>query len=66
MTVHGQVQVNTVDDPAEAVLAGSPLGKPFLRLEFPDGVVVNITTNLAEMIGGCGSGLRQRHEAQGR
>lgn len=41
-------------------------GKPYLRLEFPDGVVVQITTNLAEMIGGAGAGARQRFEDQKR
>ena len=38
------------------------IGKPYLRLEFPDGMTIDITTNLAEMIGGCGKGARERYE----
>lgn len=35
-------------------------GKPFIRLSFPQGPVVHITTNLAEMIGGAGMGAAVR------
>ena len=28
----------------------------------PDGMTIDITTNLAEMIGGCGKGARERYE----
>lgn len=52
--------VAVVDDPAE--LDRSPKRKPFLRVVFDDGTVVEMTTNLAEMIGGAGAGLRMREE----
>jgi hypothetical protein len=61
MVVQGHAQINIVDDPTEIREHGSPKNKPFLRVRFDDGTVVNITTNLAEMIGGCGAGVRQRH-----
>jgi hypothetical protein len=49
------------------IVHGDPhTGKPFLRLTFPDGVVINITTNIAEMIGGAGAGARLRYEDQQR
>ena len=35
--------------------------KPYLEIDF-NGVTVNISTNLAEMIGGLGKGARLRHE----
>lgn len=36
-------------------------GKPYLEVTFGD-VVVCMTTNLAEMLGGAGSGTRKRFE----
>ena len=35
--------------------------KPYLEIDF-NGVTINISTNLAEMIGGVGKGARLRHE----
>lgn len=61
MTVQGIARIEVIDDPGEIAVSGSPDGKPFLRVGFADGVTVDITTNLAEMIGGCGAGLRQRY-----
>lgn len=63
MTVHGHAVLLLIDDPAEiAKAADPPKGKPFLHLTFDDGTTVAITTNLAEMIGGAGAGLRKRWE----
>lgn len=60
--VQAVCDVLVIENPEE--LALSPAGKPFLRLSFPNGIKVDITTNLAEMIGGCGAGLRLRLEDQ--
>jgi hypothetical protein len=61
MTVHGVCDVEIIDDPRITEIV-SPHGKPFLRLRFNNNVVLDITTNLAEMIGGAGAGLRLREE----
>lgn len=61
MKIHTSAQIDLIDDEVEIRKVGSPLGKPFLRMTFGD-QTVDITTNLAEMIGGAGSGLRKRHE----
>jgi hypothetical protein len=61
--VYQMVDVAVIDDPDE--LARSGVKKPFLLLTFrgPEGTrVAAISTNLAEMIGGCGAGLRLRVE----
>lgn len=43
-------------------------GKPYLRLKFPAGsnnqVVIALTLNVAEMIGGAATGARKRWEDQ--
>lgn len=62
MGVIGVVDLKLIDDPAEIERCQSPKGKPFIRLTTPDGVSIDITTNIAEMIGGAGSGLRKRWE----
>lgn len=64
----GAARVVCIDDPKEIANHGSPHGKSFLRVTFEDPVTgarvtVNLSTNLAEMIGGAGAGLRQRREA---
>jgi hypothetical protein len=64
MTVQGIADVEIVSDPAEIANAKSPKGKPFLRIKFEGGVSVDITTNLAEMIGGAGAGTRLRYEGE--
>lgn len=59
-TVYAQVSVDCIgpgftDDP------GDPkTGKPYLRLTFPDGVVIAVTAHLAEMVGGAGRGATAR------
>jgi hypothetical protein len=62
MTVHGHAVVMLIDDPSEIAKADSPKGKPYLHLVFDDGTTIAISTNLAEMIGGAGAGLRKRWE----
>lgn len=62
MRVQGICQILVVNDKGAIEAAGSPEGKPYLKLVFPNGFQVNITTNLAEMIGGVGAGVRQRME----
>lgn len=62
MSVEGHINVSVVDDPDEIRRCNSPKGKPFLRLTFADGTVKDITTNLAEMLGGAGAGTRKRYE----
>lgn len=64
MAVQTLCDVLIIDDPRLIQLEDSPLGKPYLRLKFEDGTRINITTNLAEMIGGVGAGLRKRLEDQ--
>jgi hypothetical protein len=58
--VHGHVTVNAIGTPLDIEAAG--VQKPFLKLTFPDGTVIQITTNLAEKIGWAGAGVRKRHE----
>lgn len=58
--VHGLATVTMITDRPE--LEAARVVKPFLNIQFPDGTTVRITTNLAEMIGGAGASLRQRHE----
>jgi hypothetical protein len=60
--VIGNCVIKPIYDDVEITRAESPLGKPFLRLEFPGGVSIPISTNLAEMIGGVGAGVRKRWE----
>lgn len=60
--VQGMCQVNVISDPKQIAKSDSPNGKPFLSLTFENGVTVHVTTNLAEMIGGAGAGLRHRTE----
>lgn len=57
--VNGVVTAHVIDSGPE--LDGSPMRKPFLRLKFEDGRTVDLTTNVAEMIGGLGKGTRERH-----
>jgi len=53
--IHGVCQMDlTESDPGT--------GKPYLRLEFPDGVVVCLTLNIGEMIGGAAKGAQRRWE----
>lgn len=49
--VHGRADLLIIDDPIE----------PFLRITFPGLPPVDITTNIAEMIGGAGAGCRKRY-----
>lgn len=58
MKIHGVVQLEVTTDTAT--------GKPALILTFPDGMKQGITTNIAEMIGGAGKGLREKHEQGGK
>ena len=60
--LHTTLRIQLVDDPAAIAAAGSPHGKPFLRLIAPDGTALEVTTNIAEMIGGAAKGLRERYE----
>lgn len=62
MAVQGIAKVNVVTDPEEIRRSGSPMDKPFLRIEFANKMIVEVSTNLAEMIGGVGAGLRKRYE----
>lgn len=59
--VHGHVDLKLIDDPAEIAKSDSPLGKSFIIITAGD-VEIAVTTNIAEMIGGAGSGLRKRRE----
>lgn len=52
VNVHGVASVRIVD--------GAD-GKPYIEIEIED-ITINITTNLAEMIGGLGKGARLRYE----
>jgi hypothetical protein len=60
--VEGIASLFVIDDPDEIAASDSPGGKPFLRVEFNNGVKVSLSTNLAEMIGGAGAGVRKRYE----
>lgn len=62
MSVQSHCVVLMVDDPAEIAKTDSPKGKPFLRLTFDNGITLDLTTTIAEMIGSCGTGLRLRWE----
>lgn len=57
---NGMADVKIVDDRKEIEAVGSLAGKPFLRVTFEDGQVVNMSFTLAEMIGGVGAGANQR------
>ena len=60
--VIGNVTIKVVASPEAIASSDSPKGKSFLLLQFPDGREYAITTNLAEMIGGAGAGVRKRRE----
>jgi hypothetical protein len=55
--VNGVADVNVITPktPSE-----SPGGKAFLRVKFEDGSTVDMTLNLAQMIGGAAKGTAQR------
>lgn len=57
------VVIEVVSDKAEIAKSNSPLAKPYLVIRFPDGSKQALTTNVAEMIGGAGKGVRERREA---
>ena len=59
--VIGTIDVRLVDHAPSIAAAESPAGKPFLVLTAPDGTRIAISTNIAEMIGDCRAGLRNRH-----
>lgn len=58
--VQGIAEVTVVGAPADLAAAGEV--KPFLRVRFENGVIVEMSTNLAEMIGGAAAGVRKRQE----
>lgn len=64
MAVQGMCDLSVVTDLAEIKKQNSALDKPFLRLAFPNGITIDISTNLAEMIGGIGKGARERHSSK--
>jgi hypothetical protein len=59
--VHGTATIRIIDDPETiATISDAPFGKPYLRLTIGE-TTVAVTTNLAEMIGQTGAGVRERH-----
>jgi hypothetical protein len=61
--VHGIVNLEIVTDPAEIEKALSrPRASRSCALTTPAGQVLEITTNLGEMIGGAAAGARARWE----
>lgn len=56
------VTIRAITDRDEIRRCGSPMDKPFLRIEAGDGTVLDITTNVAEMIGAAGLGTREAFE----
>lgn len=68
--VHSHVSTVVVADPAEIARSDSPLAKSYLRITFTmlDGSTVThaISSNLAEMIGGLGAGVRGRREIEAK
>lgn len=64
--VQGMARVTMVDDAPQIHHYQSQGDHAFLMVTFENGVRVRISTNLAEMIGGAGSGLRQHQEDIGR
>lgn len=63
MPVIGVASITAIDSPEAIEKAGSPAGKPFLRVQFHGGPTVDLTCNLAEMLGGAAKGTRERYEA---
>lgn len=61
MAVQGRAKLEIIDDPNEIMKNESPAFKPFLRITFDNGFTVDISTNIAEMIGGAGAGIRKRY-----
>ena len=60
--VTGAAQVDIIDDPLEIARVRSPAGKPFLRVRLLDAkITVDLTLNLAEMIGGAARGAQIRY-----
>lgn len=57
---NGIADVKIIDDPKEIENVGALAGKAFLRVTFESGECVNMSLNLAEMIGGIGAGANQR------
>lgn len=60
--VNSTVDLRLVKEPDEIANSDSPKGKPFIVITFPDGTKQAITTNIAEMIGGAGAGMRKARE----
>jgi hypothetical protein len=58
--VNGMADVRVIDDTKSIQAAESPAGKAFLRIKFEDGKQVDMTLNLAQMIGGAARGASQR------
>lgn len=61
MTVNTEARMWQIDDPNEIVRCRSPQGKPFLRLKFATGELVEMSFALAEWIGFEGRIHRDRH-----
>jgi hypothetical protein len=60
-TIHGAVSITTIG-PGFTTDPGDPkTGKPYLQLDFADGVQVCITATLADLIGGAGRGAAARY-----
>jgi len=57
---NGMANIEIIDDAKEIQRVGSLANKPFLRVRFESGEIIDMSMTLAEMIGGVGSGANQR------
>ena len=63
--IHGMAEVDVIG-PGFNDLPGDPAsGKPYLRVRFPNGVAVNLSATLADLIGGVGRGALARYKDLG-
>jgi hypothetical protein len=60
MALNGVADVRVIEDKAEIKRLQSPKEKAFLRVTFMDGTQVDMSLNLAEMIGGISKGVQLR------
>jgi len=63
MGVQDRFEVSVVNDP-KVLASTSNGGQPYLKIEFPNGVVVNISSRVARCLRAIGYSVRREHESE--